>query len=156
MGRIALIRIDDRLIHGQVTTAWLRVYDANTIIIANERVANSPVYKSIFSVATVPGKDIVLLSPMEAAEMIKKSTANDSFFVITPTPVDVVTLMDHGVEVKKINVGGLQGRPNTKKLARVVYATPDEEKAFIELKNRSVEMEVQMVPTDRVAYLDLK
>ncbi len=156
MGKISLIRIDDRLIHGQVTTAWLRVYDANTIIIANERVAASPVYKSIFSVATVPGKEILLLTPAQAADHIKKSNPNEAFFIITPTPVDVVTLMDQGLEVKKINVGGLQGRPNTKKLAKVVYATPDEEKAFIELKTRGVEMEVQMVPTDRIASLDLK
>jgi len=156
MGLVSLIRIDDRLIHGQVTTAWLRVYDANIIIIANERVANSPVYKSIFSVATVPGKEIVLLSPEDAADRIKNSENKDTFFVITPSPIDVVKLIKYGIEVKKINIGGLQGRPNTRKLAKVVYATPEEEKAFIELKNLKVEMEVQMVPTDRVAYLDLK
>jgi len=156
MGRVSLIRIDDRLIHGQVTTAWLRVYDANTIIIANERVAASSVYKSIFSVAQVPGKEILLLAPAAAAEHIQKSSPNETFFIITPTPVDVVTLMDNGLEVKKINVGGLQGRPNTRKIAKVVYATPDEEQAFIQLETRGVEMEVQMVPTDRIMYLDLK
>jgi mannose/fructose/N-acetylgalactosamine-specific phosphotransferase system component IIB len=153
MGKVSLIRIDDRLIHGQVTTAWLRVYNANTIIIANERVATSPVYKSIFSVATVPGKEILLLPPAEAADFIAKSDPEDSFFIITPTPLDVVVLMDQGLDVKKINVGGLQGRPNTKKLAKVVYATPEEELAFTELKSRGVEMEVQMVPTDRVTSL---
>lgn len=156
MGKVSLIRIDDRLIHGQVTTSWLRVYEANIVIIANERVSKSPVYKSIFSVATIPGKEIILLSPKEAAEYIKKSSLEDKFFVITPSPVDVLELMDCGLEVEKINIGGLQGRPNTKKLARVVYATPDEEKAFVELKTRGVEMEVQMVPTDRAAYLKLK
>jgi mannose/fructose/N-acetylgalactosamine-specific phosphotransferase system component IIB len=156
MGKVSLIRIDDRLIHGQVTTAWLRYYDATAIIIANERVATSPIYKSIFSVAQVPGKDILLLAPAVAAEHIQKAGPDETFFVITPTPVDIVTMMDNGLEVKKINVGGLQGRPNTKRLAKVVYATPDEEKAFIELKSRGVEMEVQMVPTDRIAYLDLK
>jgi mannose/fructose/N-acetylgalactosamine-specific phosphotransferase system component IIB len=155
MGKISLIRIDDRLIHGQVTTAWLRVYNANTIIIANERVATSPVYKSIFSVATVPGKEILLMPPTEAADFIAKSGPEDSFFIITPTPLDVVVLMDQGLDVKKINVGGLQGRPNTKKLAKVVYATPEEEQAFKELKSRGVEMEVQMVPTDRVTSLTI-
>ncbi len=155
MGKISLIRIDDRLIHGQVTTAWLRVYNANTIIIANERVATSPVYKSIFSVATVPGKEILLLPPEQAAEYIRNSGPNDSFFIISPTPLDVVVLMDQDLEIKKINVGGLQGRPNTKKLAKVVYATLDEENAFKELKSRGVEMEVQMVPTDRVTFLDI-
>ncbi|BBB47674.1 PTS system mannose/fructose/N-acetylgalactosamine-transporter subunit IIB [Pelolinea submarina] len=155
MGKISLIRIDDRLIHGQVTTAWLRVYNANTIIIANERVATSPVYKSIFSVATVPGKEILLMPPAEAADFIMKSGPEDSFFIITPTPLDVVVLMDQGLDVKKINVGGLQGRPNTKKLAKVVYATSEEEQAFKELKSRGVEMEVQMVPTDRVTSLTI-
>ena len=154
MGKISLVRIDDRLIHGQVTTAWLRIYDANTIIIANERVATSPIYKSIFSVAKVPGKEIMLMSPADAAAFIQKS--DDTFFIITPTPVDVVALMENGLDVKKINVGGLQGRPNTKKIAKVVYATSEELEAFNELKTRGVEMEVQMVPTDRIVYLDIK
>jgi len=153
MGKISLIRIDDRLIHGQVTTAWLRVYDAKTIIIANERVAKSPVYKNIFSVATVPGKELLLMTPVEAAQYVADSAPDETFFIITPTPVDVVILMDQGMAIHKINVGGLQGRPNTKKLAKVVYATPDEENAFKELKSRGVEMEVQMVPTDRMTSL---
>jgi len=156
MGKVSLLRVDDRLIHGQVTTAWLRVYDATTIIIASKRVSENPVYKSIFSVATVPGKEILLITPSEAVSHIKRSDKNEIFFIIVPSPCDVVELMDHGLEFKMINVGGLQGRPNTKKLAKVVYATPEEEQAFIELKNRGVEMEVRMVPTDRIAHLDLK
>jgi mannose/fructose/N-acetylgalactosamine-specific phosphotransferase system component IIB len=113
-------------------------------------------HNSIFSVATVPGKEILTLPPIETVNYIKNSNPSDLFFIITPTPVDVITLMDNGLEVHMINVGGLQGRPNTKKLARVIYATPEEEKAFIELKSRGVEMEVRMVPTDKIAYLNLK
>ncbi len=155
MGKVSLVRIDDRLIHGQVTTAWLRVYDATTIVIASERVANSPIYKNIFSIATVPGKDILLMSPSETYKYISKSKPNENFFIIVPSPCDVIELMDNGLEINKINVGGLQGRPNTKKLAKVVYATPEEVAAFQELINRGVDMEVRMVPTDRISRLDL-
>ncbi len=152
---ISLIRIDDRLIHGQVTTAWLRVFPADIIIIANEKISKDPMYKAIFTVAQIPGKDIVLLSPVDAAKMIKDEKPETKFLIITPTPVDVVHLMDAGLDVDKINIGGLQNRPGTTRLAKVVYAKDEEINAFRELKNREVAMEVQMVPTEKVSKLNL-
>ncbi|NMC45313.1 MAG: PTS sugar transporter subunit IIB [Chloroflexi bacterium] len=152
---ISLIRIDDRLIHGQVTTAWLRVYPADTIIIANEKIANDPMYKTIFSVAQIPGKQIMLLTPEQAATHIKKEKPMCKYLIITPTPVDVVTLIDCGLSINKVNIGGLQNRPGTTRLAKVVYAREDEIIAFNELKTRGVEMEVQMVPTEKITKLNL-
>jgi len=155
MGEITLIRIDDRLIHGQVTTAWLRIFPSNKIIIANERIAKTPMYKSIFAATAIPGIDILLLSPVDAADYIKTADKEQKILIITPSPVDIVALIDAGLQIAKITVGGLQGRPNTKKLAKVVFATAQEEQAFLELRNRGVEMEVQMVPTDRITRLEL-
>jgi len=153
---VSMIRIDDRLIHGQVTTAWLRVYPADTIVIANDRIAVDPTYAMIFSVTAIPGKEIRLLGIQQAANFILGDGANRKTFIITPSPKDVVALMDAGVHVNKITVGGLQGRPKTTQLAKVVYALEDEVEAFRELARRGVDMEVQMVPTDRVARLNLK
>jgi mannose/fructose/N-acetylgalactosamine-specific phosphotransferase system component IIB len=156
MGEITLIRIDDRLIHGQVTTAWLSVFPSNKIIIANERIAKTPMYESIFAATAISGIDILLLSPVDAADYIQKADRDQKILIITPSPVDIVALIDAGLKIEKLTVGGLQARPNTKKLAKVVFATTQEEKAFLELRDRGVEMEVQMVPTDRITRLDLK
>ncbi len=152
---ISLIRIDDRLIHGQVTTAWLRVYPADVIIIANEKIAKDPMYQTIFSVAQIPGKQILLLSPEDTVKRITVEQPNCKYLIITPTPVDIVTLMDKGLQINKINIGGLQNRSGTTRLAKVVYAKDDEAVAFRELQTRGVEMEVQMVPTEKIAKLNL-
>jgi mannose/fructose/N-acetylgalactosamine-specific phosphotransferase system component IIB len=69
--------------------------------------------------------------------------------------VDIVTLLDKGLQIDKINIGGLQNRPGTTRLAKVVYAKDDEAAAFRELQTRGVEMEVQMVPTEKIAKLNL-
>ncbi len=87
--------------------------------------------------------------------MIKDEKPETKFLIITPTPVDVVHLMDAGLDVDKINIGGLQNRPGTTRLAKVVYAKDEEINAFRELKNREVAMEVQMVPTEKVSKLNL-
>jgi len=152
---ISLVRIDDRLIHGQVTTAWLRVYPADEIIISNEKIANDPIYKAIFSVAQIPGKEILLLSPDDTVERINAMKPGCKYLIITPTPVDIVTLIDKGLQIDKINIGGLQNRPGTTRLAKVVYAKDDEIAAFKALQTRGVEMEVQMVPTEKIAKLNL-
>lgn len=155
MGEVTLLRVDDRLIHGQVTTAWLRVYPSNTIIIANEKISKSAMYKSIFAATAISGVEIFLFSPNDAVDYMRKADAGKRIFIITPSPVDVVALIDAGLKIDKINIGGLQGRPNTKKLSKVVYATIEEEEAFLELRAYGVEMEVQMVPTDRTSRLEL-
>lgn len=155
MGEVTLLRIDDRLIHGQITTAWLRLYPSNTVIIANERISKSAMYKSIFAAAAISGVEILLFSSNDAVDYINKADAERKIFIITPSPVDVVALIDAGLKIDKINIGGLQGRPNTKKLSKVVYATDEEEKAFLKLRAYGVEMEVQMVPTDRISRLEL-
>ncbi|HOJ00473.1 MAG TPA: PTS sugar transporter subunit IIB [Anaerolineaceae bacterium] len=152
---ISLVRIDDRLIHGQVTTAWLRVYPADEIIISNEKIANDPIYKAIFSVAQIPGKEILLLSPDDTVERINAMKPGCKYLIITPTPVDIVTLIDKGLQIDKINIGGLQNRPGTTRLAKVVYAKDDEIAAFKALQTRGVEMEVQMVPTEKITKLNL-
>jgi len=63
--------------------------------------------------------------------------------------------MDKGLQIDKINIGGLQNRPGTTRLAKVVYAKEDEIVAFKELHTRGVEMEVQMVPTEKITKLNL-
>jgi mannose/fructose/N-acetylgalactosamine-specific phosphotransferase system component IIB len=153
---VSLIRIDDRLIHGQVTTAWLRVYPSDIIIIANDRISKDPTMKMIFSVTAIPGKQIKLLSILDAIAYLQGEGANQKVFLITPSPVDVVALMDGGLPVSRVNVGGLQGRPGARGIAKVVFALEPEIQAFKDLDSRGVDMEVQMVPTDRVARLNLK
>jgi mannose/fructose/N-acetylgalactosamine-specific phosphotransferase system component IIB len=153
---VSMIRIDDRLIHGQVTTAWLRVYSSDIIIIANDRISKDPTMKMIFSINTIPGKQIKLLSILDTVQYLQGEGEKLKVFLITPSPVDVVALMDAGLPVTKINIGGLQGRPGARGIAKVVFALEAELQAFKELDSRGVDMEVQMVPTDRVARLNLK
>ena len=51
---VRLVNIDDRLIHGQVATTWIKDYGIESVIIVNDAVANDPIQKSVAGLA-VPG-----------------------------------------------------------------------------------------------------
>lgn len=153
---ITALRIDDRLIHGQVTTAWLRLFPSDVILIANDCIASDPTYATIFTVATVPGTRIRLLGVAEAAAYLLGEGVGHKVFVVVPSPEDALGLIEAGVVIRKINIGGMQARSGARSLAKAVFAQPAEEAAFRALARRGVEMEVRMLPSDRVGRLNLQ
>ncbi|MBE6083621.1 MAG: PTS sugar transporter subunit IIB, partial [Tissierellaceae bacterium] len=55
MANIVLTRIDDRLIHGQVMTAWVKQTKATRIIIIDDVVAKDDFMKKVLTMAAPPG-----------------------------------------------------------------------------------------------------
>ena len=48
---IRLVRVDDRLIHGQVVAVWLRSVGADRIVIVDDRVAADPFLVEVLTLA---------------------------------------------------------------------------------------------------------
>ena len=69
---ILLTRIDNRLIHGQVATTWIRDFNIESAIIVNDAVANDPVQKSIAGLA-VPGIKVSIFGVDQFIEILKKT-----------------------------------------------------------------------------------
>ena len=45
MENIELVRIDDRMLHGQVVSTWLKDYSIEQVLIINDKAANDPIQK---------------------------------------------------------------------------------------------------------------
>ena len=52
---IKVLRVDDRLLHGQVAVAWTNYYKVDTIVIANDKVITDKTMQIAFKLATPPG-----------------------------------------------------------------------------------------------------
>ena len=68
---LALVNIDDRLIHGQVATTWIRDYKIESCIIVNDMVANDPVQKSIAGLA-VPDIKVSVFGVEQFIDILSK------------------------------------------------------------------------------------
>lgn len=66
--------------------------------------------------------------------------------VVVESPEDVLALMDAGVEVKEVNVGGVTYKTGMKQVSEAVYASEEHLAAYKKLAERGVKMTIQQVP----------
>jgi mannose/fructose/N-acetylgalactosamine-specific phosphotransferase system component IIB len=129
---ISFIRIDDRIIHGQITTRWSQEYPCDAIIAVNDHAASNPIIKSTFLSAIK--KKTYIWTHEEWNEKKGKVLASDkNYFLITKTPQDMATiLLDEAFDpgIKLIVVGPANQRPDATMIGKNQSITQDEADAF--------------------------
>lgn len=151
---INVARIDDRLIHGQVITTWVKNYDIEQVLVINNKVANDKVQQSVLTMSAPPGLKVLVFGVQEFIEILKKTTIKKRTMLLFTNSIDVDALVDGGLSLEKLNVGGMRMQDGRHQLSRAVSVTPEEEQAFRNLIAKNVIVEVQMVPKDPI--VDLK
>ena len=145
-----LVRIDDRLIHGQVVTQWVSRVKANRIIVVDDAVAKDTLMTTVCK-SLAPSGTVVEVYPVEAAipKMIEYGS-NDELRVIilTKIPQPLLTLHEGGVAIEKIVVGGMGIKPGRTKLFRNIAADEDERATFKKLIDAGIAVNCQIVPDD--------
>lgn len=150
---INLARIDDRLIHGQVITTWVKNHDIEQILIVNDKVANDTVQQSVISMSAPPELKVQIFGVQKFIDILKKTEIKRRTMLLFTNSVDVNALVENGLDIKKLNVGGMRMHEGRKSLSRAVAVTPEEEQAFKSLIANNIAVEIQMVPKDTIVEL---
>ena len=151
---IVLVRIDDRLIHGQITTAWIADSKASRIAICSDEVANDPLQKTIINVTKPPKIDVDVLSAEETIQRAKSGAWDrEKVFILCKYPSDALNLVKAGLDIKEINVGNVGGMTQYKSAPRrqifkSIAVTEDEVKIFREILAAGVGLEIRVTPRD--------
>jgi Phosphotransferase system, mannose/fructose/N-acetylgalactosamine-specific component IIB len=109
------LRIDDRLIHGQVTVSWSKHVGAQRIVVANDEVAKDEIQKSLLPLAAPPGVEVTISSIEKANKHLED---NKKTFLLVKNPYDALRLLEDGVEIKEINLGNMGYSEGKKPLER--------------------------------------
>ncbi|MGM0240670.1 PTS system mannose/fructose/N-acetylgalactosamine-transporter subunit IIB [Enterococcus sp. AZ103] len=147
--KIELARIDDRFIHGQVLTKWVKLRPVDRIIIVSDAVANDEMRKTlILSVAPANVK----ASAVTVDKMVRAYNSpryeNDSVMLLFEGPEDIVELVEKGVPLKEINVGGMRFEKDRKQITKAVSVSPKNIEAFDTLHDLGVKLELRQLPGD--------
>lgn len=147
--KIELVRIDDRFIHGQVLTKWVKLRPINRIIIVSDAVAQDEMRKTlVLSVAPPNVKaSAVTVDKMVRAFQSPRYT-NDSVMLLFERPEDIVELVEKGVPLKEINVGGMRFEKNCQQITKAVSVSPTNVEAFKKLHELGVHLELRQLPGD--------
>lgn len=148
MGMV-LVRIDDRLIHGQVVENWMKFLKINHVIVVNDFVASDRMQKTLFSMAVPDHAKISILTITQAKEAILNGQfEGDKAMLLLVSPQDVLNLINKGVRIKEVNVGGMHYSPDKKQILKAISVSKEDIQAFQELDKLGVYLEARMVPND--------
>mgnify|MGYP000894020755 CR=1 FL=1 len=153
--RVVFTRVDERLIHGQVILGWTNQTNTRLIMAVNDEVAANPLQKNLLKLGVKPGVQVEIISVAEAIIKIQENAWGDTAtMVLVRNPIDLRTLIQAGLPVTKVNVGGVRDPEASIVLTKEVKATPEELEAWKDLDKMGVQIDIQFVPDQSVTNLN--
>jgi PTS system mannose-specific IIB component len=145
-----LVRIDDRLIHGQVVALWVKHLQARRIVIVDDQVAKDTFLQIVLRGAAPPGVTVDV-STVEAAPqaLARPESERSKTIVLMKGPKTAVALRRAGVTFDTLNVGGMGAGPGRKQLYRNISASQEELDMFRALEALGVTAHIQIEPNGR-------
>jgi PTS system mannose-specific IIB component/fructoselysine and glucoselysine-specific PTS system IIB component len=147
---MALYRIDDRLIHGQVVVGWGQPLNVSFIVLVDDEVRSSDWEQDLYRMGVPPTIEVRFASVDEAARELAGWEADARVGILLVGDIDTaVALAERAPQVRRFNVGGVHHRTGRTERLRFVYLTDDEAKKLRALAARGVDVTAQDVPTAR-------
>lgn len=147
---LALYRIDDRLIHGQVVVGWGQPLNVSFIVLVDDEVRSSDWEQDLYRMGVPPTIEVRFASVDEAARELSAWEADPRVGILLVGDIDTaVALAERTPQVRRFNVGGVHHRTGRTERLRFVYLTDDEAKKLRALAARGVDVTAQDVPTAR-------
>ena len=157
---VALVRVDNRLVHGQVLEAWLPALDAQGILVADDEAAGNMLARSAMALAIPPGVKFEVLRVQAAADALKpggKGPAAQRTLVLLRDVRDAEALHDAGVPIPQLNLGNVHFGVGRRQVAPSVFLDRNELSALERLAAQGTKVEVRAVPTEApLAMGDIK
>ncbi|WP_297597632.1 PTS N-acetylgalactosamine transporter subunit IIB [uncultured Cetobacterium sp.] len=145
---IVLVRIDNRLIHGQVATAWAQYSGANLLLVPNDDVAQNTTRQGLMNLAAPKGAQTRYFSIQKTIDVIHKAAPRQLIAIIAETPQDVLKLVEGGVPIKKVNIGNMHMSEGKTQISKAVCVDQCDIDTFKKLSQYGVKLEIQRVPTE--------
>jgi len=156
---VALVRVDNRLVHGQVLEAWLPALDAHAILVSDDEAAGNTLARSAMSLAIPPGVSFQVLRATAAAELLRpglKGLAARTVLLLRDVR-DAVTLRGFGVPLPTLNLGNVHFRTGRRQVSPSIFLDREELAALEGLERAGTHVEARAVPSEApLALKDLQ
>ncbi|MBI1769555.1 MAG: PTS sugar transporter subunit IIB [Bacteroidetes bacterium] len=146
---IKLIRIDDRLVHGQVAFTWVPSLGIDCLIVANDKIARDDFQKMTLGLAKPAGVKLLIKSVADTIAFLNDEKNKPAKILVLVNSVkDAATLASGVSEISSINFGGIRAKENAKLISKAVALTDEDVVLIKELLQKGIELEIRQVPTD--------
>lgn len=142
------IRVDYRLLHGQVALSWTQFLGADALLLVSDTVKNDPLRMQTLRLAKPEGTKVVIKSTDEAIQVLKSGVTDKyKLFIICET-IDIAAKIATAVGVKSINIGNVAYAADRKQVSKSVFLNEHDAQSLRTMINQGFDLYIQMVPTE--------
>lgn len=146
---VTLLRVDDRLIHGQVVEGWVPFLKVDLVVVVSDAAAADEIQTALMKMALPPTVGLLVLPVAEAAAALASpQMAARSALVLVPGPAEALALVEKGLAVDRVNVGGLHYTVGKVQLGRALFLDEKDRLALRALAAKGVRLEGRALPGD--------
>lgn len=144
------VRIDDRLIHGQVCGFWIPHFSVERIAIVDDVIVHDEARKTALKFGC-PGKvKLSVFAPEAAADkFIRKIDDGIRVMILCNRPKPILQMVEAGYKVDSITVGNMSTKDGAKQIKKTVFVSEEEKEDFKKLAQHGIKIYSQMVPNEQ-------
>ncbi|QJA07573.1 PTS sugar transporter subunit IIB [Romboutsia sp. CE17] len=147
---IKLLRVDHRLLHGQVAFSWTQFLGVDCILVANDSLMQDELRKTTIKLAKPQGVKVVMKNIQDSIDAINSGVTDKyKLFVVVESIEDANRLAKGTNKFTEINLGGIKSREGTRNISKAINVTPEEEETLKELINSGIIVEIRQIPNDQ-------
>ena len=153
--KIALCRVDERLIHGQVMTSWIGNTGAQRIVIIDDDLYNDDFMKQVLILAAPPNIKIQVLNVNKFIELISKNENDKKTIILFKHPKYVLETLKKGLELNEIIIGNMGPNSEREKVTKNVYVSSKERDLLKNIEQLKCKVFLQMLPSDEKVLFNI-
>ena len=155
---VKFMRLDDRLIHGQVAIRWSKFLDIKMILVANDLISQDPNQVRLLKMAAPPGIKCSVLTVDDAIKNVNDPRAKDMVIMIIVNNFRDILRIAQGAtdQIERINFGNqtIMDTTGLRKITQFVYVTDDDLACIEELQKLGLNIDCQIRP--EMAFVTLE
>lgn len=152
---IKLVRVDHRLIHGQVGFTWTKFLQADCILIASDKIVNDQLKMTAMRMAAPSGVKLVMKSIEDSATALNTGvTEKYKLLILCESVEDVYRLTQKVPSLKDINLGGMKDGENRRQISKSVHLSEEDIDLIHKMQKNDITLSVQMVPDDQAVNIN--
>ncbi|GAW63614.1 PTS system mannose/fructose/N-acetylgalactosamine-transporter subunit IIB [Ligilactobacillus acidipiscis] len=146
---IRLMRIDSRLLHGQVATNWAKVLKVDRILVVSDQVARDNIRKTLIRQASPPGIKVHVIPLMKMLRIYFDPRFNSfKALILVENPRDAQILVQNGTHVDLVNIGALSFNSSRKMVTDTISVDQTDVDAFTWLHDQGIKLDIRKVSGD--------
>ncbi|MCY6958400.1 PTS sugar transporter subunit IIB [Clostridium brassicae] len=147
---IKLVRVDHRLLHGQVAFSWMNSIGGDCILIASDEVVKDEIWKTTLKLGKPSGVKLVIKNIENSIKALNSGVTDKyKLLIVVQTIKDVARLVEGCPQITTVNLGGVKDTEGARQISKAVFVTKEDEEILKNLIGKGIEVEIRQIASEK-------